>query len=280
MTEPRQQDRPHGRNDRPKDSFGSLRVLCPLLVLVALVLVWEAACHYLKIAPYTLPTPHAIIAEVIKNGGPLLVATGVTLAEAALGFVLAVGFGFASGCLFAHSRVAEYSFYPYMITLKAVPIIALAPVLVIWFGDGMVGKVVMAAIVAFFPVVVNTTIGLRAVDEQSMLLLRSYSATRWQVFTKLRLPTCLPYLLSALKLASTMAILGAIVAEFVGSKQGIGFTMLLATYHLNTPQLFAAMLMTAVASVGVFMAITQLEQAILRRYRLFTAESQISGRAQ
>jgi NitT/TauT family transport system permease protein len=255
-----------------KDFIFHTRIIAPLLVLVIFIVLWEAACHFLKIAPYILPAPHVVLHSIIQHLPDLLTAVAITLAEASLGFVLAVLIGFLSGCLFAHSRMAEYSLYPYMITLKAVPIIAIAPVLVTWFGDGMFGKIIMASIVAFFPVVVNTTIGLRAVDDQALLLLRSYSASTWQIFIKLRLPTSFPYLLSALKLSSTMSILGAIVAEFVGSTQGIGFSILLATYHLDTPLLFAAIVVIAMASVAVFMSLGATEKAILQRYRLFPTE--------
>lgn len=253
-----------------KSLFSFTRLIYPVLVFICLIFLWELICSILEIAPYILPAPHIIFLSIIDGFSSLIRALLITLSEAMAGFIVAVLFGFLAGCIFAHSRTAEYSFYPYVITLKAVPIIAIAPILVTWFGDDIFSKIMMAAIVSFFPVVVNMAIGLRAVNEQEMLLLKSFSASRWQIFTKLRLPNSLPYLLSAIKLASTMSILGAIVAEFVGSKQGIGFVILLATYHLETARLFAAIFLTALASVAIFMTINYIEKIVLSKFRFFT----------
>jgi len=241
-----------------------LKLWFPLILFTFVFLFfWESIVVIFNIPEYILPAPSQICVEIKSSFYVLLKNTGITMFEAFLGFLTGSGFGFVVACLFAHSRVVERCVYPYMVAIKALPIVAIAPLLVIWFGNGIFGKVVMAAIICFFPAVVNTTTGLKSIDQDAMNLMQSLSASKWQIFTKLRLPTSLPYFFSGLKISSTLSIVGAIVAELVGSDQGIGYTILIATYHLNTRMLFAAILLISLAGIVFFGLVSRLEKACL-----------------
>lgn len=235
----------------------------PLLLFISVVLTWELVVQVFNVPNYVIPAPHEVAVTIKASALDLLENTGITMLEAVLGFLLGSIFGFVSAIGFAHSRTIEKSAYPYMIALKAIPLVAIAPLLSLWFGNGILGKVVMAGLMCFFPTLVNTTIGLKAINEEALGLMNSMSASIWQIFVKLRLPTSLPYFFSALKISSTLAVVGAIVAELVGSNRGIGYTILIATYHLNTNMLFAAIAAASIGGIIFFSIIGFLEKRFL-----------------
>jgi len=232
------------------------------------LLAWEAGCRLLGIREFVLPPPTKIFAVAMKNASSLLFDTGLTTLEAVLGFLLANVLSTFLAVCFCHSRWMETSLYPYTIALKSVPIVAVAPLLVLWFGYGLWGKVVMASTVAFFPLVVNATLGLKAVNSESLDLMRSLSASRWQILMKLRFPTAVPYILSALKISSTMAVVGAIVGELAGARRGIGYLILVSSYNLDTALLFAAITLASFIGVAFFAGVALFE-ALLTRYAQF-----------
>ena len=147
-----------------------------------------------------------------------------------------------------------------MIALKAIPLVAIAPLLVLWFGSGILGKIVMAALICFFPAIVNTTAGLKAIDRDALYMMQSISATKWQIFIKLRLPNSLPYFFSGLKISSTLAVVGAIVAELAGADKGIGYTILISSYRLETNMLFAAIVAASIGGIAFFGVISWVER--------------------
>lgn len=235
----------------------------PTLFFTGILLVWEILVLAFKIPEYLLPKPTSIISEIIINFSSLLTHTGITMFEAIIGYIIANIIGFSVAVIFAHSKTIEKGFYPYAIALKTTPIIAMAPLLVLWFGTGLFSKIVAAALVCFFPILVNTVKGLGSVDSDALDLFKSYSASKWQIFTKLRLPNSLPYIFSALKISTGLAIVGAVVGEFVGASKGIGYVILVSSYHLETTTMFAAIIMSALAGVLFFWLISVLEKKFI-----------------
>ncbi len=242
---------------------GLKEVGIPILFFVGILLVWQILVLLFNIPEYLLPKPTSIISEIITNFSSLLTHTGITMFEAIIGYIIANLIGFSVAVIFAHSKTIEKGFYPYAIALKTTPIIAMAPLLVLWFGTGLFSKIVAAALVCFFPILVNTVKGLGSVDSDALDLFKSYSASKWQIFTKLRFPNSLPYIFSALKISTGLAVVGAVVGEFVGASKGIGYVILVSSYHLETTTMFAAIIMSALAGVLFFWLISILEKKFI-----------------
>jgi NitT/TauT family transport system permease protein len=233
--------------------------LPPTLIFIAFIILWELFNHVFGIKEYLLPTPTKIASVLVSSWSTLLKDSIVTMSEALAGFFIANILSVFVAVGFSHSQWLERSFYPYVVALKSIPIVALAPILVIWFGYGFSGKVVMASVMAFFPLVVNATIGLKNVDPHAIELLHTLSASRWQILWKLRFPTAVPYILSALKISSALAVMGAIVAEMTGASTGLGYTIMVASYNIDTPLLFAAVVVAAICGISFFGIIALLE---------------------
>lgn len=244
--------------------FGTLARISPsLLVLVAFLVIWELIVLAFEIPGYLLPPPTAIVRAMWENAGSFSYHLSVTLLEAVLGFIVANAVGFGVGLLFAQSMVAERAMMPYAILLKTTPIIALAPLLVLWFGIGLLSKVVTAALISFFPIVVSATNGLRSVPQEAVDLLASLSASPWQVFRFMRFPYSLPYLFAALKISSSLSVVGAVVGEFVGANKGLGYVILVSSYHLETSKMFAAIVLLGIAGIAFYWSISWLERVAL-----------------
>lgn len=235
----------------------------PVLFFFFIVFLWELIIVGFRIPEYLLPAPHQIAQEMAKTGGMLLKDTAITMTEAVLGFIVGCGTGILVAVGFAHSKTMERSMYPYAIALKTVPLVAIAPLLILWFGNGMMAKVVMAALICFFPAIVNTVKGLKSVSPESLDLMESLSASKWQIFWKLRLPTSLPYMFSALKISATLAVIGAIVGELAGANRGIGYVILISSYRLETNMLFAAIVASSIGGILFFGLIALIERRLL-----------------
>ena len=193
----------------------------------------------------------------------LLFNTYVTMGEAVLGFVCGSFAGFIVAVLFAYSKSAKGALYPYAIAAKAMPVFALAPLLVVWFGTGIWSKVVMAALVCFFPVLVSSYKGLSSVDRDYLDLFRSFGSSGKEIFLKLRVPSSLPYLFPALKVAAGAAVIGATVAEFTGASNGIGHMVVNASYYLDTSLMFAAIVFISLGGILFFYLIDFAEKHIV-----------------
>jgi NitT/TauT family transport system permease protein len=192
----------------------------------------------------------------------------ITFLEAMVGFIVGVSSAFALGAAFVHSRILERSIAPYFVALQAVPIVATAPLLIIWFGNGLLSKVIMAAMICFFPMVINTTVGLKDIPEDALDLMRMLSASRRQIFLKLRLPASLPFIFSGLKISATLSVIGAVVAELAGATQGIGFQIMVSSYRTDTPMLFAAVLFSALTGILFYYAVVAAERLWQRHSRV------------
>jgi NitT/TauT family transport system permease protein len=212
---------------------GPVNFILRLGLIAAVLGVWEYAVWYFKIRQFILPPPsqvfNALYNGFASNLYPEHIA--ITLFETFLGFLLGTVLAFFFGTVVALSRRVEYFLYPFIVMFQAMPKVALAPLIIIWFGLGLTSKVINAALVAFFPLMVNTIVGLRSAEEDRINLMRSLAASRWQIFWMLRLPNALPYIFAGLEIAMIFALIGAIVAEFIGAEKGLG--MLIQSMNIN-----------------------------------------------
>jgi NitT/TauT family transport system permease protein len=238
---------------------GSKRVLLMILTLI----VWEAAVRGFDVPQFILPTPSAV-AVAFYNGfssGIYFEHIWVTVGETFLGFLFGSAIAFVLGTLIAMSRRLEYFLYPYVVMFQSMPKVALAPLIVLWFGLGLTSKVINAALVAFFPLMVNVIVGLRSVDEDRINLMRSLGANELQIFRMLRLPNALPFIMAGLEIAMIFALIGAIVAEFVGAQNGLGVYMQSLNYTLDVAGEVSVLLILSV----IGLCLNQIIQFIKRR---------------
>jgi ABC-type nitrate/sulfonate/bicarbonate transport system permease component len=227
------------------------RAFPPALFLVALLFFWEGAVRWLAIPRWLLPAPMAILGRFLKLQ-TLWLHTGLTIMEAASGFAASAVLGISLSAGIVHSRFLERGVFPYVVVSNAIPIIAIIPLLTIWFGFGYAPKIMIAAIISFFPIVTNTTRGLKSADARVLDFMRSINATRWQVFTKVQFPTALPFIFAAFRIASSLSIVGAVVAEFYGSDRGLGYLVITSATQLQTDLLFVAIAVLAALGIGCF----------------------------
>jgi NitT/TauT family transport system permease protein len=215
-----------------------------LLIISVALASWEWAVWAFEIAPYILPAPSAVYSALLRGigSGIYLQHMWVTLTETFLGFALGTLLAFLLGTAVALSRRVEYLLYPFIVMFQAMPKVALAPLIVVWFGLGLTSKVINAALVAFFPLMVNTIAGLRSADEDRINLMRSLAATKGQIFWMLQLPNALPYIFAGLEIAMIFALIGAIVAEFVGAERGLGMLIQSMNFNMDVAGQFSVLL--------------------------------------
>jgi NitT/TauT family transport system permease protein len=258
-------DRPEGRESADR----WLRAVLPIAVLALGVVLWGEVVRFYAIPAYVLPGPGLVLETLVADWGVLSASLVVTLITTLEGFVLAVVGGVGLAVLFNQSRLIEYSLYPYAVILQVTPIVAIAPLLLIYLSQPM-AVLACAWIVAFFPVLANTTLGLNSVDHNLSDLFRLYGATRWQVLWELKLPAALPYILGGLKIAGGLSLIGAVVAEIAagsaGAGSGLAYRIAESGYRLNIPRMFAALLLLSVAGVVIFFALSLVSHLMLRRW--------------
>lgn len=238
-------------------------VLAPFLLFVLLIVSWELADRVFDFNSVILPSPSEIFVSFQENYSLLLKQTSITMLESILGFLLGSIVAYLLAILFLFSNLMREALYPYAIALKSTPLIAIAPLLVLWFGNGMFSKVIMSALVAFFPVLVNSVSGLNAVPKELLELMKSLSATPWKILIKVRIPYSLDYLFSSLKIASSLAVVGAVIGEFIGSTEGIGYLINNASYYLDTALMFAGIIMISIGGIAFFGLIAYLEEKVI-----------------
>jgi NitT/TauT family transport system permease protein len=263
MSEARAKDDARPRVDR------GLRVLLPIAVLALGVVLWELVVRLGDIPPYVLPSPRLVFSTLISDWAVLGASLLVTLTITLEGFLLAAIGGIGLAVLFNQSRLIEYSLYPYAVILQVTPVVAIAPLLLIYLPQ-QAAVLVCAWIVAFFPVLANTTLGLRSVDHNLTDLFRLYGATRRQLLWELKLPAALPYILGGLKIAGGLSLIGAVVAEIAagsaGAGSGLAYRIVESGYRLNIPRMFAALLLLSVAGIVIFFALSLVSHLLLRRW--------------
>jgi NitT/TauT family transport system permease protein len=244
--------------------------LAPVALAAILLLVWEATVRALQVPEYLVPAPSRILLALVDDAPMLVDALGTTLAITLAALLLAVVLGVIAACVFVQSRVLEASLFPYAVLLQVTPIVAIAPLIIIWVDDTLVALVVCATIVAIFPVISNTVIGLRSVDPGLLDLFRLQRASRWAVLWRLRVPSSLPAFFAGLRIAAGLALIGAVVAEFVagtgGSRSGLAYQLLQAGYQLNIPRVFAALALITLVGVALFVTTSWLARRALRHW--------------
>lgn len=247
----------------------ALRIGLPALVLAASVLLWDLVVRVFAIPPFVLPAPGLVLATLVADGGLLWNSLLVTLLTTFEGFVLAAVGGVGLAILFNQSRLVEYSFYPYAVILQVTPIVAIAPLLLIYLPQPL-AVLVCAWIVAFFPVLANTSLGLNSIDHNLIALFDLYKASRWQVLWNLKLPSALPQMLAGLRIAGGLSLIGAVVAEIAagsaGAGSGLAYRIAESGYRLNIPRMFAALLLLSLAGVAIFYVLSAISYLALRRW--------------
>lgn len=246
-----------------------LRAVLPLALFGVGVLVWDLLVRLNDVPPYILPGPLAVMRTLIADW-PLLSGSLVTTLSITLqGFLLALAGGILLAVLFNQSRLLELALYPYAVILQVTPIVAIAPLLLIYLPQ-QAAVLACAWIVAFFPVLANTTLGLNSVDRNLLDLFTLYRATRWQILTQLKLPSALPFILGGMRIAGGLSLIGAVVAEIAagsaGAGSGLAYRIAEAGYRLNTARMFAALLLLSLTGIVIFYALTLISHLLLRRW--------------
>jgi NitT/TauT family transport system permease protein len=245
------------------------RILLPIGVLALGIFAWDLVVRVRDIPPYVLPGPGLVFATLWSDRTLLFDSLIVTLTTTLEGFGLALLGGVGLAVLFNQSRLIEYSLYPYAVILQVTPIVAIAPLLLIYLPQE-VAVLACAWIVAFFPVLANTTLGLSSVDRNLADLFALYGASRWQVLRRLKLPAAMPYILGGMKIAGGLSLIGAVVAEIAagsaGAGSGLAYRIAESGYRLNIPRMFAALLLLSTAGIVIFFALSLLSHLILRRW--------------
>lgn len=247
-----------------------VRVAAPIGVGLIFLLLWEAIVTAAQVPQYILPGPSAIFGSLIQDWQPLLKALWVTLRVTFAAFAIAIIVGVAASLLFIQSRWVEMSLFPYAILMQVTPIVAIAPLIIIWINDTTWALVVCAVIMAVFPIISNTTLGLRSVDPNLLSMFRMYRTSRWQELVRLRIPGSLPYFFGGLRISSGLALIGAVVAEFVagtgGAKAGLAYMILQSGYNLQISRMFAALFLITMTGIILFGVMVWLSDRALRSW--------------
>jgi NitT/TauT family transport system permease protein len=261
------------RNNNPASWLAErARIIAPpLTVGIVLIGLWEGMVAINQVPIFVLPAPSDIAVSMIENFWSLMGSLWATMRVTLMAFVLALIGGVSLAVLFSQSRIIEMALFPYAVVLQVTPVVAIAPLILIWVGLDNVetALLILAWIVAFFPILSNTTLGLRSVDHNLMDLFTLYGASRWQRLIKLQLPAALPFLLSGMKISGGLALIGAVVAEFVagsGSATGLAWRIVEAGNRLQIPKMFAALILLSMMGIAIFFALSWLEHILLRRW--------------
>lgn len=234
-----------------------------VLVFVVLAIAWEAVVRLTRTPAYLIPAPSAVAIRAIEIAPYLISQALVTLEEAMGGLLLASGVALAAALVMARARWAERAFFPLAIAVKVTPVVAVAPLLVLWLGFGPAPKIIVAALISYFPILSNAMTGFRAVNPRALEFLRSIGASRREILVELRVPHSLPYLFSAYKVATTLSVIGAVVAEWIGADQGLGHVIILANSNLDMTTLTAAVAVLAMVGIGMYLVVEWLEHRLL-----------------
>lgn len=241
--------------------------LLPLAVFIIFMAIWQFGAQIFQIPHYILPKPTDIYQAGVENWVNLRTSVLTTITEAVVGFVCSVIGGVAGAILMASSKLLEKSFYPYAILLQTIPIVAIAPIIVIWFGSGTNAIVIIAFTIGFFPMLSNTLVGLNATDRGMINLLTLYQASKWKIMWKVRIPFALPYIMAGLKISCTLAVVGAIVGEYIagigGGDGGLGYAITVASSRMETAYLFACGISASILGIVFFLLVNLLSKWVL-----------------
>ncbi len=243
------------------------RVVYPVLVGLLLMALWQGMVTAMELPPYLVPSPILMFKTLMTDWASLSLSLWVTVKITLMSFGVAVIAGVLISFLFVQSKLIETALFPYAVLLQVTPIVAVAPLIIIWVKDPMSSMVICAALVALFPIISNTTLGLRSVEPDLQSYFKLNRATRWQTLVRLRIPSALPFFFGGLRISSGLALIGAVVAEFVagtgGTGAGLAYQILQAGFQLNIPRMFAALLLISLTGVGLFALMAWLSRAAL-----------------
>jgi len=235
----------------------------PIILIVLLIVLWQVAISVFRIPPYLIPAPLAVVKQLVAQWPDLLRQTAITTYATLGGFALSIAFGIPMALLIAYSRTVESFVYPLLVFSQSVPKVAIAPLFVVWFGFGIIPKIIAAFLLGFFPVVVSTVVGFKSVDRDMIDLARSMKASKLQIFMRISLPQALPSIFAGLKVSVTLAVVGAVVGEFVGSNSGIGYVLQIANGNFDLPLMFAALTILSLVGVLLFALVDLVERFMI-----------------
>jgi NitT/TauT family transport system permease protein len=251
---------PLENEDIEPQGANALSYVAPVLTFIFILITWEVCARYFGIPGWLLPTPSAIVSAMADWRAELLMHSLVTLYETLIGFAVAIAVGVPLAALVTYSPLLQKTIYPLLLALQSVPKVAVAPLLALWIGFGTLPKVVVVFLVCFFPIIVSTTAGLSSVSPTVMELIRSLSASQYQIFTKIRFPTAMPQIFVGFKIAITFAVIGAVIGEFVGSESGLGYLILTSSSQSRTSVAFAALFILTIMSIVLYYAVELVER--------------------
>ena len=245
-------------------------VLAPTAVVVGAIVLWEFGTRAFGVPPFLLPPPSAVVAAMVKHAPLLAVGTWVTTVEIVLGFVLSIAVGIPLALMIFLWPPFARAILPLLISSQAMPKVAVAPLLLVWFGFGLLPKVLIAFLIAFFPVVINTAVGLAAIEPEKIHLARSMGLGAMDTFFKIRLPDALPAIFAGLKISITLAVVGAVVGEFVGGDAGLGYLLTVANGSMDTELLFAGIVCLTILGIGLYLVVELAERLVIPRHIIAT----------
>jgi ABC-type nitrate/sulfonate/bicarbonate transport system permease component len=252
-----------GRRGRRKILLRLLSYIPALLLFAALIGLWQLYIDLFNVRSIILPTPGAVASTLVDRWSLLEPQLKVTLVEAAEGFLLGASVGLLLAIAINASRILRLALYPLIITSQAIPIIAIAPLLITWFGFGGTSKVLVSALIAFFPMVVSSAVGLSALDSGVVALMRSFPASRSQIFLRARLPNALPQIFAGLKVAAVLSVVGAVVGEWAGANSGLGYLIIRSNASLDTDLVFAAIVLLSLMGIAFFALVSLVERLVM-----------------
>lgn len=237
----------------------------PILFFIFILFLWELIPVVFSVPVYVFPRLSAILPEIIISHDIFIQNIKTTFSEAIFGFILGSLIGFITGVIMAENKLFANTILPYVVASNAIPIVAIAPLVIIWFGHGIISKIILAAFLCFFPLSINTFKGLNEFSPIYFELFKTYGSGKFEFLTKFKLRNSLPYIFTGLKLNATFSVIGAIVAEFIGATSGLGFGMLQASYNLNTPRLFGYIIVACSMGLLMYYFVLLIENIILKR---------------
>jgi NitT/TauT family transport system permease protein len=235
----------------------------PLILIVILLVLWDVVIRIFAIPPYLIPSPEKVVEQLWKEWPRLAKESAVTTWATLGGFALSILFGIPMALMIAYSRTVESFVYPLLVFSQSIPKIAIAPLFVVWFGFGIIPKIIAAFLLGFFPIVVSTVMGFKSVEPDMIDLARSMKASKWQTFMRISLPQALPSIFAGLKVSITLAVVGAVVGEFVGSNSGIGYLLQIANGNFDLPLMFAALVVLSMIGVVLFVLVDVVERLMI-----------------
>jgi NitT/TauT family transport system permease protein len=258
---------PHAQTRTPIRLLGMVHPAIWTLVIV--LVFWEVAVALWQVPVYILPAPSRIVQEIISYWPRLIYHSGFTISEILIGYVCSISIAVPLAILITYSKLAQKAIYPIIVASQTIPKVAIAPILLAWFGYGLTPKIVIVILLSFFPIVINTVVGLKSSSAEMIYLAQSMGANAWQTFWKFRLPQALPYVFAGLKLATVLSVIGAIVAEFIGADRGLGYVIVVAGSSFDIARQFAAIIF--IAAIGMtFFAVIELAERFLVPWKAST----------